>query len=148
MTAQAILRRLETGLAPLGVFRARAMFGGHGLYLDDLMFGLIYEDRLFLKLDEESRPAFERAESKAFVYSTKEGRRTSTSYWLCPPAALKDPVPRVRRDAVRSLGQMGATAKDVLPSVRAAAADPDPDVRTAATRAARLIDPRTAGGKP
>jgi DNA transformation protein len=92
MSAQDILRRLESGLAPLGAFRARAMFGGHGLYLDDLMFGLIAEDRLFLKLDEESRPAFDRAGSEPFVYSTKDGRRTSTSYWLCPPAALQDPV--------------------------------------------------------
>ncbi len=90
MTAQAIIRKLETGLTPLGAFRARPMFGGHGLYLDDLMFGLIYDARLYLKTDEESRPSFERAESEPFVYNTSEGQRTSTSYWLCPPAALKD----------------------------------------------------------
>lgn len=90
MTAQTIIRKLETGLTPLGVFRARPMFGGHGLYLDDLMFGLIYDAELYLKTDEECRPAFERAGSEPFVYSTREGERTSTSYWLCPPAALKD----------------------------------------------------------
>jgi DNA transformation protein len=92
MTAQAIIRKLEAGLAPLGAFRARPMFGGHGLYLDDLMFGLIYKDRLFLRMDAESQPAFERAGSEPFVYNTREGARTSTSYWLCPPAALENPI--------------------------------------------------------
>ena len=91
MTAQAIIRKLETGLAPLGAFRARPMFGGHGLYLDDLMFGLIYDARLYLKADEESRPTFERAGSEPFVYDSSKGCIT-TSYWLCPPVALKDPT--------------------------------------------------------
>ena len=89
MTTQSIIRKLETGLTPLGAFRARAMFGGHGLYLDDLMFGLIYDARLYLKTDEESRPAFEREGSEPFVYDSGKGC-VSTSYWLCPPAALKD----------------------------------------------------------
>jgi DNA transformation protein len=92
MTTQALIRRLETGLTPLGHFRARPMFGGHGLYLDDLMFGLIFEDRLYLKADDESRAAFERARSEPFVYDTHKGRRISTSYWLCPPAALTAPA--------------------------------------------------------
>jgi hypothetical protein len=39
---------------------------------------------------------------------------------------------------------MGPTAKGALADVRAATSDPDPDVKAAATRAARLIDP--AGG--
>ncbi len=90
MTAQALIRRLGTGLAPLGVLRARPMFGGHGLYLDDVMFDLIYDARLYLKTDEQSRPLFERAGSEPFVYDSCRGRVITTSYWLCPPAALKD----------------------------------------------------------
>ncbi len=60
--------------------------------------------------------------------------------------ALKDEVARVRRDAVRSLGQMGAVAKSALPEVRLLASDPDEDVKGAAERAMRLIDP--TNGKP
>lgn len=89
MTAQALIRRLGTGLAPLGALQARPMFGGHGLYLDDVMFGLIYDGRLYLKTDEQSRPLFERAGAEPFVYDSGRGR-VSTSHWLCPPAALKD----------------------------------------------------------
>ena len=91
MTAQSIIRKLETGLTPLGAFRARPMFGGHGLYLDDLMFGLIYGARLYLKADEESRPTFQREGSEPFVYDSGKGC-VSTSYWLCPPAALTAPA--------------------------------------------------------
>ena len=32
---------LDAKLAPLGHFRARPMFGGYGLYLDGVIFGLI-----------------------------------------------------------------------------------------------------------
>ena len=45
-------------LAPLGAVRARRMFGGHGLYCDDLFFALIASDRLFLKADAVTEPAF------------------------------------------------------------------------------------------
>lgn len=38
-------------LAPLGAVRARAMFGGAGLYLGDTMFALIADDVLYFKTD-------------------------------------------------------------------------------------------------
>lgn len=41
-------------LAPLGAVRARRMFGGYGLYVDDLFVALIAVDRLYLKADETS----------------------------------------------------------------------------------------------
>lgn len=48
---------LLASLAPLGV-RARAMFGGHGLYLGDKFFGLIYDGRVFFRTDDLSRPDY------------------------------------------------------------------------------------------
>jgi DNA transformation protein len=41
-------------LRPLPV-RARAMFGGRGLYLEGKFFGIVTEGRLYLRTDEESR---------------------------------------------------------------------------------------------
>ena len=38
---------LVENLQSLGVVRARAMFGGFGIYLNDLMFGLVADDELF-----------------------------------------------------------------------------------------------------
>jgi DNA transformation protein and related proteins len=41
----------------LGV-ASRAMFGGHGLYLDGAFFGIITGGRLYFRTDEETRPAY------------------------------------------------------------------------------------------
>ena len=39
--------------------RARAMFGGVGIYEGDLFFALIGNDTLYLKVDDSNRPDFE-----------------------------------------------------------------------------------------
>lgn len=76
-------------LAPLGPVRARAMFGGFGVYLDDLMFALIAWDRLFLKVDDATRATFEKAGGKPFVYD-QGGQAVTMSYWEPPKPAFKD----------------------------------------------------------
>lgn len=53
-------------LAPLGVARARAMFGGHGIYVDDWFCAIIANDTLWFKVDDESRAEFEALGSKPF----------------------------------------------------------------------------------
>ncbi|WP_029007277.1 TfoX/Sxy family protein [Azospirillum halopraeferens] len=54
-------------LAPLGDVRARRMFGGYGIYRDGVMFALITgEDLLYLRTDDENRPAYEQAGLPAF----------------------------------------------------------------------------------
>ena len=35
------------------MWRSRRMFGGHGLYVDDLFVGLIAFERLYLKVDAQ-----------------------------------------------------------------------------------------------
>ena len=90
MTAKAIIARLEATLTPLGVFRSRPMFGGHGLYLDDLFFGLIAYDKFFLKTDEENRGDFVNAKAKPFSFESARKGLVVTSYWQCPDAVMKD----------------------------------------------------------
>ena len=88
--AAAIIRKLEASLTPLGAFRSRPMFGGHGLYLDDVFFGLIAYDRLYLKSDQENRGKFLKAKSKPFTFESERKGVITTSYWQCPADALKD----------------------------------------------------------
>lgn len=78
-------------LAPLGTVRARRMFGGHGLYCDDLFFGLIAADRLYLKADAQSLPAFEAAGCERFVYEAR-GKPMAIGYWTAPPEAMESPA--------------------------------------------------------
>lgn len=78
-------------LQSLGPVRARRMFGGHGFYVDDLFIALIFEDRLFLKTDETTRPTFTAAGSEPFVYHKGDGSSVSMSYWTAPEEALESP---------------------------------------------------------
>lgn len=76
---------------PLGRPRARRMFGGHGLYVDDLFVALIAFDRLYLKSDELTRPRFESAGCAPFVYDAK-GRSVTLGYYTAPEEAMESPA--------------------------------------------------------
>ena len=88
--ADALIRKLEASLTPLGAFRSRAMFGGRGLYLDDVFFGLIAYDKFYLKTDEENRGDFVKARTKPFSFESARKGLVVTSYWQCPDIVLKD----------------------------------------------------------
>jgi DNA transformation protein and related proteins len=73
-----------------GSIRIRNMFGGQGIYRDEVMFALVSDGEIYLKVDEASRPAFAEAGSRPFVYE-KDGRAVEMSYWLMPEAGFDDP---------------------------------------------------------
>ena len=73
-----------------GNIRSRAMFGGYGIYRDDLMFGLVADDQLYLKVDDDNRAAFEAEGSEPFIY-IKNGQPMAMSYYLVPESALDNP---------------------------------------------------------
>ncbi len=89
----AYLLDLLVGDATAGLGRpsARAMFGGHGLYLGDRMVGLIAADVLYLKTDATTRPEFEAAGSRPFEYAPPSREKPIVmSYWEAPADALDD----------------------------------------------------------
>jgi DNA transformation protein len=92
MTAKSdkIIERLESSLTPLGAFRSRPMFGGQGLYLDDVFFGLIAYDKFYLKTDEQNRGDYVKAKVKPFSFESARKGLVVTSYWQCPDAVMKD----------------------------------------------------------
>lgn len=71
-------------LESLGPVRIRNMFGGAGVYLDDLMFGLIAGETLFLKADDRNRPDFEVEEMGPFLYEPPSGKTVAMSYYEMP----------------------------------------------------------------
>ena len=75
-------------LTPLGA-TVRRMFGGHGLFLDGLMFALVADDRLYFKADDENRAMFEDAGSEPFTY-LRRGKPASLRYFSAPDDALED----------------------------------------------------------
>jgi DNA transformation protein len=75
-------------LEPLGRCNARRMFGGYGIYGDGLMFGLVFDGRLFLKVDDENREQFRAADCQPFVYHGQK-QPIEVSYWSVPESALE-----------------------------------------------------------
>ena len=82
------LKELFREFAPVSV---RRMFGGQGVFVDGLMIGLVSDDVIHLKADEDTIPGFKRQGMKPFTYGTKDGRRTLTSYWRMPDFLYDDP---------------------------------------------------------
>src|SRR4051794_21307409 len=83
-------------LEELGEIRIRPMFGGAGVYLDELFFGIILDETLFLRADDQNREAFEAAGSRQFTYPMKDGEIMSMAYWSLPDTAADDPEEAVR----------------------------------------------------
>ena len=81
---------LKETMAGFGQVSSRRMFGGHGLFHDGLMFGLIADDVLYLKADSESREMFTERRLDAFEYS-KQGKILKMSYFRAPEEMLDDP---------------------------------------------------------
>jgi DNA transformation protein len=78
-----------------GSVSARRMFGGHGLYHEGLMFAIVMDNRLFLKVDEQNRPDFVALSLEPFTYPMK-GRPVALSYWAAPDALFDDHAEAVR----------------------------------------------------
>jgi DNA transformation protein len=68
---------------------ARAMFGGVGIYADGLFFALIADDRLFFKVDDSTRPAFEALGMKPFRPFEDEN---AMGYYEVPADVLEDAI--------------------------------------------------------
>ena len=76
-------------LSALSELRARAMFGGHGLYSGDRFFGILDEGRVFFKVDDITRAAYVSRGMPPFTYEMK-GRVMTMSYYEVPPDVLED----------------------------------------------------------
>lgn len=90
-TQQKLVDEIDIKLASLGHFRALRMFSGFGLYLDGVIFGLVARERLWLRVDDRSRPAFQEAGMEPFAYS-RDGKSVSLTYFRCPDPVLADPA--------------------------------------------------------
>ena len=79
--------------APFGPVTMKRMFGGAGLWSAGLMFGLVFDGAIFLKVDETSIPDFEREGSAPFVYPLAKRRpgHASSHFWRLPERLYDDP---------------------------------------------------------
>jgi DNA transformation protein len=90
MADSEFVRYVIESLRPLGPVSARRMFGGHGIYLDGVMFALIATDQLYLKVDQHNRAAYQAAGLQPFTYDGRSGP-IRLSYHEAPGEGFDDP---------------------------------------------------------
>ena len=76
-------------LRALPELRARAMFGGHGLYSGANFFGILIDGRLYFKVDEATRTAYAERGMKPFTYARAK-KVMAMNYYEVPPDILED----------------------------------------------------------
>lgn len=65
----------------------KSMFGGAGIYAQGLFFALIAEDRLYFKVDDATRPDFERRGMEPF---RPFGEDSAMGYYEVPADVVED----------------------------------------------------------
>lgn len=81
------LRELFADFGPIDL---RPMFGGHGVYFDGTILGIVLDETLYLKTDEATRARFQAAGCAPCEYDMK-GRTLKMSYWSVPAEAMDSP---------------------------------------------------------
>jgi DNA transformation protein and related proteins len=76
-------------LSALPGVRARAMFGGHGLYQEEFFFGILMQQRLYFRTDEQSRVAYIKQGMQPFVYE-KARQTTTMNYYEVPADVIEN----------------------------------------------------------
>lgn len=99
-------------LAELPGLRARAMFGGVGLYSGEHFFGILAGDSLYLRADDTTRAGFVKEGGQAFA--PYPGRPASMSYYSVPIGILES-APEVTQWATRAIG-VARAASDRRPA--------------------------------
>jgi DNA transformation protein and related proteins len=75
---------LREQLAPLGHITMRRMFGKTGVFCDGLMFGVVAENTLYFRVDDDNRVAFKEAEAYPPLNYSKKGATIDLSFWRAP----------------------------------------------------------------
>jgi len=81
---------LREQLSPLGRLTMRRMFGKTGVFCDGLMFGMITEDTLYVRVDDHNKAVFKEAEAAPPLNYEKQGRTIDLSFWRVPERLLDE----------------------------------------------------------
>jgi DNA transformation protein len=78
-------------LAPLGRITMRRMFGKTGVFCNGLMFGMVTDDTLYVRVDNQNRAVFKEAESAPPLSYEKKGATIDLAFWRVPERLLDEP---------------------------------------------------------
>jgi DNA transformation protein len=82
---------LREQLAPLGRVTMRRMFGKAGVFCDGVMFGMVTDNMLYLRVDDYNRAVFKEAVSFPPLNYEKKGCIIGLSFWRAPERLFDEP---------------------------------------------------------
>jgi DNA transformation protein and related proteins len=82
---------LRDQLAPLGRIAMRRMFGKTGVFCDGFMLGMVRDNTLYFRVDDDNRTAFKEAESFPPLDYQKKGGTIDLSFWRAPERRFDEP---------------------------------------------------------
>ncbi len=82
---------LREQLAPMGLVTLRRMFGKTGVFCGGVMFGMVTENMLYLRVDEHNRATFREAKSSPPLNYEKKGATIDLSFWRVPERLFDEP---------------------------------------------------------
>lgn len=80
--------RFDDLFCEFGPINLRRFFGGEGIYAGDVMIGMIFDDIVYFKTDQETRQAFAAAKTKPFSFH--KGKELVVTTWFALPDRLYD----------------------------------------------------------
>src|SRR5437588_5895678 len=82
---------LREQLAPLGRIAMRRMFGKTGVFCDGFMLGMVRDNTLYFRVDDDNRTAFKEAESFPPLNYEKKGGTIDLAFWRAPERLFDEP---------------------------------------------------------
>ncbi len=82
---------LREQLAPLGRITMRRMFGKTGVFCDGVMLGMVRDNTLYFRVDNDNRTAFKEAESFPPLNYEKKGGTIDLAFWRAPERLFDEP---------------------------------------------------------
>jgi DNA transformation protein len=82
---------LREQLDSLGPVTMRRMFGKTGVFCDGVMIGMVRDNTLYFRVDDDNRAAFKEAESFPPLNYEKKGGTIDLSFWRAPERLFDEP---------------------------------------------------------
>jgi DNA transformation protein and related proteins len=82
---------LRDQLAPVGRVTMQRMFGKTGVFCDGFMLGMVRDNTLYFRVDEDNRTIFDEARSFPPLNYEKKGGTIDLSFWRAPERLFDEP---------------------------------------------------------
>jgi DNA transformation protein len=82
---------LREQLGPLGAVTMRRMFGKTGVFCDGVMIGMVRDNTLYFRVDDDNRAVFKEASSFPPLNYAKKGGTIDLAFWRAPERLFDEP---------------------------------------------------------